>query len=223
MKRKTTRIFALIIFLFVIATIVAQIRVHRFYEDNFGIEKQYYGMEEAVPFGENLIEKNATLDGCFIRLDRAEILTGSELLERVGQTESSLTALLGREVTSVSSERLCLLTVAICNDSSEDRNFDLGDFTLTGVNYDVHFDHEYTILANRFLLDAHQDELDDFWGAIGETGVHLYPGHKAELHFVYAFSKMDFSSRKWDQLKEESLWLRITYEPVEKYITLELS
>lgn len=220
MKKKSWIIIASVFLIFIVATVFAQIRVHRFYEDNFGIEKQYYTMAELVPFGDNATEKVVEMKGCFLRVDKAEILTGNDLLERVGQSEESVSALLGHDI-SPRSERLCVLTTTIVNDSEEDKSFDLGSFTLVGENYDVVLESEYTIIANRFLLDAHKNELDSLWGGLGLTGVHLNPGQEAEITMVFGFSKMDFSARKWDRLNTEPLWLQITYTPVAKYIELE--
>ena len=221
--KKRGRILLLLCALLLAATAAAQSRVHRFYEDNYGIEERCYSMGETVPFGENTVDKSVTMEGCSICIERAEILTGGQFLDRVGQTEDTLAALLGRDVSSLRSARLCFLTAVVSNGSGGDRSFDPASFTLAGENYDVALESAYTIIANPFLLNAHRDGLSGPWGGMGQTGIHLDPGQEAEIYIVYGFSKTDLSARKWDRLDREPLWLEVTFSPVAKYIVLDIS
>ena len=225
MKKRRYIIPLLVVVMVVFATVIAQNHVFQFYETNFGIEKEYYSMDEVVPFGADLVQTGSTAEGYSLRVDKAEVLTGDEFLERVGQTEETVSSLLGSSTqyeAQYESMRMCFLTVTLYNDNSDADGVDIADFTLAGENYDVYMDRGYTVLANDFLLNANKDDLSGETGSLGRTGIYLAPGKEAEIHIVYCFSRADISARRWNRLAEEPLWLQITYSPVEKNIILEM-
>ena len=220
-RKKVVASLAIII-LAVAATVIANSRVTRFLDENYGIEQQFFSIGESVPFGNNYQGTDAvSVDGYSLRVDDAEVLTYEELLSRFDQTTESMSELQLGNMTS-SAEKVCLITATLANEYSSAQGIDLSQLYLSGVNYDMSFDTTLTIVANTFLLKAYQDSLDTS-AYLGMLGVHLDQGTSTTIYLVYDFYKGYFSAKGWDHLESEALTLDITYYPVKKTIELSLN
>lgn len=220
MKRKRKVLFTLAaVAAAVVLTIIANAHITKKLEDNYGIERQFYSMGETVELGENYMDiQSDSVDGYSICVDKAEVMSREQLLDRLGQTEQSLSEL--NIDKGDLAERVCLVTVTLTNEYCTGPGLDLSELNLSGVNYDMFFDNAFTILANSFLLNAYRQDPSDYMGMLG---VYLDPGERAEICLVYDFYKGYFSARQWDQLEREKLLLDLTYYPVKKTVTISLA
>lgn len=219
-KKRTWVILAAVI-LAVSASFIANRRLTAFLDENWGKNEEFYAMGETIPFGENYLDVGAqeTMDGYSLRVNSAEVLTREELLNRIGQSEEEVEALLGENISSLA-EKVCLVSITLWNDGSDAPGVALDSLYCEGLSYELTMDKTLTILSNDFLLEANRDQMDSAGSSI--VGVYLDPGEDADINIVYSYSISSFSKRHWDRLDEDSLWLTMTYYPVRKIIELTL-
>lgn len=221
MKSKKKVIFLIaIIFIVVIATIIANLRLTQKLDELYGEEQLFFEMGETVQFGSNYLSKNkVSVDGYSLRVDDAEVLTCEELLIRIGQTEESISLLNGENIVNLP-EKVCLITTTIANENCETAGVGLNDFVCRGENYDMSLDTIFTIASNPFFLEQYQNNSESV--LFSALGVHLDPGSETTLYLVYDFYKGYFSSKGWERLEEEPLWLDVTWYPIKETIVLTL-
>ena len=207
----------------VAATAIAQVRLSRYLEENYGRRYEYYQIGDVVEFGDNyqfVAGYGDSLDGYSIQVDAAEVLTYEEFLERAGQTEERAATLL-KNIYSLP-EKVCLISTTLSNKDSNARGVSLSDLYCTGDTYDMYFDSALTIVANSFLLEAQQKNLEEADGFVSVNGVYLDPGESTTVYLVYDFTKSFFTAQHWESLSDETLQLQITNTPVTKVVELSL-
>jgi hypothetical protein len=220
-RKKKVLLWLSIAALAVAATAVAQIRLRRYLDENYGRETEYYQMGEMVAFGENYqtAKDSETLAGYSMSVDDAQVMTYEAFLAFIGQTEDGMENTYGIEAADMA-EKVCLLTITLANADSTAQGVNLEELFFYGDTYDLYYDSTLTTLANDFLREEYQEELAA--GRSSLMGLYLDQGETATIYLAYDFIKGYFSDRHWERLGDETLWLHITSFPVEKIIVCPL-
>lgn len=219
MTRKKLLFTFLSIVIVVGVTITINQRVNQSLEDAYGVEEELYSMGEWIPFGNNRQNSyEESIEGYSIRVDEAEILTYEALLDKIGQTEETISSMMDGN-TEWCPEKVLFVTVTILNENSEADGVVLDELSCYGVNYDMNMDITLTIISNDFLMEAHNSNLASYHGFLGCS---VSSGAEAEVYLVYDFYEGFFSRRHWENLDDESIWLDMTWFPVRKTVELVL-
>jgi hypothetical protein len=204
----------------VAATAVAQVRLRRYLDENYGRKTEYYQMGETVDFGDNyqtaLGENPETLEGYSMSVDDAQVMTYGEFLAFIGQTEESMENTYGIEAEDMA-EKICLLTVTLANTDSTAQGVSLEYIYCYGDTYDMYYDSTLTTLANDFMREDYLTS-----GQADIMGLYLDPGKTSTVYIAFDFARGYFSDKHWERLDEETLWLKITSHPEEKIIVCPL-
>lgn len=220
MKKNRKSVVALLAALIVVgATVWANVRLNRTLDAAYGVREEFYAMGELIPFGDNTQSMNGTADGYSVSVDRAEVLTYEELLEKVGRSEDSIEELMGANAASFP-EKVLLVSLTICNADSDEKGVVLDGVGCYGENYDLNADITLTIVANDFLFERYESELASYYG---ELGITIDPGNAVSVYVVYDFYEGYFSRTHWNDLESESLWVNVTWNPVKKIVPLTIS
>ncbi len=221
MKRGTKLcIIILAVVLLIGTTVIRNRQITQMLDTGYGFEVRYHEMGEIVPYGDNYADYTGEiLDGYSVRADKAEVLTYEKFIERFGQTSESAAALLGD--TSGLPEKILLVTTTFFNEDSDAEGPYLENITCDGTQFRLNLDAPLTILANDFLLNAYNENLSSHYG--DALGIFLRQGSSNTINIVYDYNRSEFTSRGWERLDEEPMYLSITWHPVSERITLSVA
>ncbi len=209
----------LVILIVIVATACRNRQIISRLEAEHGVDYVYYEMGDIVPFEDDYQTYGAeNLDGYFLRMDDAQVMTYEEFLDWSGETEDEVDALLKGKADPP--EKLCLLTITFFNEDSEADGFYLDEFALNSDTYDLYYDTTLTVLANTFLSWEDSNYLPEVLA--GMQSIYLNPGEQATVYLVYDYVRFYFTAHHWNRLDRDSLWFMVTWFPTEKLIAVTL-
>ncbi len=209
-----------VILIVIVATACRNRQIISRLEAEHGVDYVYYEMGDIVPFENDYQTYGAeNLDGYFLRMDDAQVMTYEEFLDWSGETEDEVAALLQDWADSLP-EKLCLLTMTFFNEDSEADGFYLDEFSLESDTYNLNYDTTLTVLANTFLSWEDSNYLPEVLA--GSQGIYINPGEQATVYLVYDYVRPYFTAHHWNRLDRDTLRFMVTWFPTAKLITITL-
>ncbi len=161
------------------------------------VEKEYLS-GEYVPFEDDYISGEDTLDGYFVRVDGFELLEFEELCSRTGMTGEGIYS---------PPERVVLVTVTLKNETNAEDAVPLTSLVLHGI--------DSVVGLNWDLMADLNPKLE------GNSRVRLREGQEFQVVLPYNLRKNLFSSYTWNHMENYDWFLRITVWPTEKDIKIQ--
>lgn len=155
-----------------------------------------YGVGDWVPFETDFLDYDSSGEGYSIRVDRYEVVSRQEAMERWNADES---------VQIEAGDKFLIVYVTHRNESGKD-GIMLTDLKMSTV--------DTNLFMNWGLLSA-ANKLDD-----GSYGILLAQGTEHEVILPFSARSFFFSAHTWKHLETEKFYLQVTAYAIKKIIAL---
>lgn len=183
----------------------------RFYDINgtflphYEFETEIYPMNEAVSFDDNMSYNVYYSPGYSISVDAARIITLNEFLDEYDKSMEDF---------SYPPECFIEIEVTIENYGSDNTQEGIYFYSLplVGVDWYTFYNGEATAYANSFFEDD----------TTASYGVLVRKGTSASVRILYNLKEDFFTSKRWDSIADEDIWMSVSLKPIQKLIQISL-
>lgn len=172
--------------------------VNRKFDAISDISTVYYPYDTVVEFGDDYLNYRELSKGYTIQVEDFRFLEYADFCWEYGFVE---------EEQPYYPDKMILLTVEICNVSSQEDGVAISNLLVHGVDFNLHMELGYLEFLNPFLK--------------GYTGIRLEQGGKCRLVLPYPLYQGRFSASSWKKVETLPLYFMVTSYPTEKTIILQ--
>lgn len=157
-----------------------------------------YAPGEVVPYGEDTISLDGTMNGYSIRVDKYEVMDLSIFMDRFGNESTNI---------YTHPDKVVVVYATLFNEKSDAEGIMLTDIGLHGIDNYATMDWELLTISNPVLQ--------------GNYGIKLSPNTEYQVVLPYALYQEYFGADTWHRIDEYTWFLHVTASPTEKDIRLE--
>lgn len=194
------KIFLCVVIVILVTTVwcVRYVSLNSYYASVSNNSRAVYQLGEIVSFGEDYINKDMSIPGYSIKVNRFEIQQFDEYTKALGINQDDIYS---------KPKKLALVHITLFNDNSVAEGVMLSEFKLHGVDNYVGLDWDILTAVNPVLQ--------------GSYGISLSPGTQYDITLPFDLYEEHFGADTWKSINEYQLFLHITAYPVEKDIKLQ--
>ena len=162
--------------------------------------QENYSMHQKIDIGDNLNYAGEISKGYSVCIEKAYIIDTKKLLSEIGKESNML---------DIADSSIVLDLVVYNSDS--DAGLQLSGMPLIGIDWSVPFSH---------LTTSYLNESSD---SISQSGYVTVPkGESISLRVAYDLYKGNYSTKSWNSLDEQVIWLGISCRPLDQRIKINL-
>ncbi len=196
--RKKIVLFVVLIVMLLIGWSWRYVSLNKFYQNACDQTRREYLTNDIVYFEDDFIDKGMHANGYWIRVDDFEIIDYQDYIirEKINLPDDHESA-----------EKIALVYVTLCNESSKEPGVMLTEFVLRGIDCYSNMNWNLLLAANEGLRDT--------------PGISLSCGREYSVVLPYNLKKDLFSRTTWNNLDEYEFFLRVTFFPTAKEIKVQ--